>query len=243
MKYDLLTHLVKCSEGLGLFYVPMLTEPKPKERNPKYETYEIGTLNKTLLKLMQREYRKEYSDIKVIKKYFVESGIHLSMLSPIGMKHFYEENRKDYFVEAVNHYKSLVNQTLVYVDPDVGCDIGITRSFRSNKQKYIRKHEVLLLKENLRKGGTLCYFQHLGDANYSMLERTADLVEAFGELTLFVAYTRIQAGFVFIFNDEQTYFDKRRLIEQYYYQYAHLKHCDKFIIAGKPLKSSGFLAL
>lgn len=241
MKYDLLTHLVKFSEGFGLLYIPMLTEPKRKERNPKYETYEMGTLNKPLFKLMQREYRKDFSDIKMVKKYFVDSGIHLSMLCPTGMKYFSEENRKDYFIEAVNHYKSLVNQTLVYVDPDVGSDIGITRSFRSNKHKYVKKHEIISLQQNLRKGGSLCYFQHLGDSNYSIQERLKDLKDAFGEHTLFVAYTRIQASFVFIFNDEATYTDKRKAIEQYYHQYGHLKHCDKFIINGKPLKSSGFL--
>jgi hypothetical protein len=242
MKYDLLTHLIKCSEGCGLMYIPMLTEPQPKERNPKYETYEIGTLNKPLLKLMQKEYKKDFSDIKMVKKYFVDSGIHLSMLSPVGMKFFCEENRKDYFIEAINHYKSLVNETLVYVDPDVGCDIGISRRFRSNKHKYIKKHEVMSLQQSLRKGGSLCYFQHLGDSNYSMSDRMKDLTDAFGEFILFVAYTRIQAGFVFIFNDESTCLDKRVIIEQYYHQYAHLKHCDKFIINGKPLKSSGFLA-
>src|SRR6266581_8989593 len=108
MKYDLLTHLIKESDGLGLFYIPMLTEPKPKERNPKYETYEIGALNKPLLKLMKREYNKDYSDIKSIKKYFIDSDIYLSMLNPKGIKYFREEARKDYFTEAISHYKSLV---------------------------------------------------------------------------------------------------------------------------------------
>ncbi len=240
MKFDLLTHMVTNSERSGLFYIPMLTEPRPKERNPKYETYEIGTLNTSLLKLMQREYRKDFSDIKTVKKYFIDSGIYLSMLSPAGMKYFHEDNRKEYFQEAIKHYKSLVNETLVYVDPDVGCDIGISRRFRSNKHMYICKHELRLLQENLRKGGALCYFQHLGDSNYSIPERVEDLTEAFGEHILFVAYSRIQAGFVFIFNDEATCIDKRKLIEQYYHQYAHLKHKDKFTINGKPLSSSGF---
>jgi len=231
MKYDLLTHVIKQSDGLGLLYIPMLTEPQPKERNPKYETYEIGTLNKPLFKLMQREYKKELSDIKMVKKYFVDSGIHLSMLNPPDMKYFCDENRKEYFIEAVNHYKSLVNQTLVYVDPDVGCDIGVTRHFRSNKHKYVKKHEIISLQQNLRKNGVLCYFQHLGNAHYTIDERVKDLTDTYGELTLFVAYTRIQAGLVFIFNDEATYRDKRKLIEQYCYQYSHLKHKDKFIIA------------
>ena len=100
MKFDLLTFLVKGSNGLGLFYVPMLTEPKPKERNPKYETFEVGPLNEPLLKLMKKEYAKEYSDIKTVKKYFINSGIHLSMLAPMDNKkamYFEDGNRKGYF--------------------------------------------------------------------------------------------------------------------------------------------------
>ena len=247
MKFDLLTFLVKGSNGLGLFYVPMLTEPKPKERNPKYETFEVGSHNETLLKLMKKEYAKEYSDIKVIKKYFIGSGIHLSMLAPMDNKkavYFEDETRKEYFTEAINHYKSLVNPTLVYIDPDVGSDIGISRRFRSNRSMYIMKHELISFQQCLRKDGTLCYFQHLGDPNYTIAERVKDLHVAFGDLVLFVAYTRIQAAFVFLFNDEQAYRNQRKLIELYCKQYEHLKHKDKLIIIqGKPLQPGGFSAL
>jgi hypothetical protein len=244
-KLDLMTHLIKNSEGLGLFYVPMLTEPKPKERNPKYETFELGTLNTSLLNLMKAEYAKEYSDIRVIKRYFIRSGIHLSMLNPSKAakpEYFAEGMRKDYFTGAVNHYKSLVNSTLVYIDPDVGSDIGITRRFRSNRSLYIRKHELVSFQQHLRKGDILCYFQHLGDANYTIQERVKDLTETFGNQVLLAAYTRIQAAFVFIFADEHTYMDMRKLIENYFKQYDHLKHREKLIIHGKPLRPSGFRA-
>ena len=244
LKWDLITHIINGSDGLGFFYVPMLTEPLPKKRNPKYETFEIGILNKSLFKLMKREYLKEYSNIEVIKKYFIDSGIHLSMLNPIQQKklmYFTEESRKDYFSEAIKHHKSLVNPTLVYLDPDVGCDIGITRRFRSNKSRYVKRHEVVSFQQNLRKGEILSYFQHLGDGRQPISERIKSLNAAFGDNVLFVAYTRIQAGFVFIFHDDYTYRDKRNLIEYYIRQYDYLKHKDKFIIQGKPLKSSGFL--
>lgn len=242
-KLDLITQLIRNSDGLGLYYVPMLTEPKPKERNPKYETFELGTLNTSLLKLMKTEYAKEYSDIRVIKRYFIRSGVHLSMLTPIKSdkpEYFAEDMRKDYFGQAINHYKSLVNPTLIYIDPDVGSDIGITRRFRSNKSLYIRKHELISFQQNLRRGDILCYFQHLGDSNYTVQERVKDLTDTFGDLVLFAAYTRIQAAFVFIFTDEHTYKDKRKLIENYFKQYDHLKHREKLIIYGKPLRPSGF---
>jgi hypothetical protein len=237
------------SKGLGLFYVPMMTEPLPKERNAKYMTYELGCQNKPLYKLMKKEFGKPYSEIRAIKNYFVDSGIHLSMLSTDIHEnkkeiapYFNEDSRKEYFDLAFRHYKSLVNTTLIFVDPDVGCDVGITRRFRSNKQRYVKKHELLKLKENLRRGDFIAYFQHLGNPNYSMDDRCRDLHQSFGEWVLFTGYSRIQAGLVFVFNDEATYMDKRKVIEDYFRQHDHLKHRDKFIIRGKPLKSSGFRA-
>ncbi|PZR02921.1 MAG: hypothetical protein DI539_27235 [Flavobacterium psychrophilum] len=143
-KYDMLTHILTQSERLSLFYIPMITQPLPKERNSKCVTYELGRDNEPLFKLMQKEFGKEYSDISLIKKHFVKCGVHLSMLNPDGLAqanttiYFNENNRKEYFEQAVMHYRSLVNNTLVYVDPDVGSDVGIKRRFRSNKNMYIR---------------------------------------------------------------------------------------------------------
>jgi|GEM_PF-5124351 len=248
-KFSVITHLMQNSKGLGLFYVPMMTEPLPKERTPKYSTYELGCDHKDLFKIMKKEFKKEFSEISVIKKYFIQSGIHLSMLSiddgdsDSESIYFSEGNRKEYFDLALRHYKSLVNNTMIFVDPDIGCDVGITRRFRSYKHCYVKKSELINIIHQLRPGDFIGYFQHLGNSNYTIEKRMEDLRESFGEWVLFIGYSRIQASLVFIFNDEATYMDKRKLIEQYYQQYDHLKHRDKFIIRGKPLKSSGFLAL
>jgi len=249
-KFSVITHLIHGSKGLGLFYVPMTTEPLPKERNSKYTTYELGCGNKDLFKLMKKEFGKEFSEIGVLKKYLIGCGVHLSMLSIDDDSemndqsvYFCEDNRKQYFDLAIQHYKSLVNNTMVFVDPDVGCDVGITRRFRSNKQRYVKKSEVSKIFQCLRPGDFVGYFQHLGNSNYSIEARVKDLRESFGDWVLFIGYARIQASLVLIFNDEATYMDKRKLIEEYYQQYDHLKHKDKFIIRGKPLKTSGFRAL
>jgi hypothetical protein len=245
----MLTHILTRSERLSLFYIPMITQPLAKERNSKYITYELGRDNEVLFKLMRKEFDKEYSDISLIKKYFVKCGIHLSMFNPDGSTavdntaYFNEDNRKEYFEQAVLHYRSLVNKTLVYIDPDVGSDVGIKRRFRSNKNMYVRKQELIKIKHSLRPGDFMGYFQHLGNSNYSIDQRIHDLETSFGDLFLFIGYSRIQAGLVFLFNDESIYHDKRKLIEDYFRQYDHLKHRDKFIINGKPLKSSGFSAL
>ena len=243
-KFDLLTFVLTQSDKLNLFYVPMITEPLPKERTPKYATYEVGCLNETLYQLMNAEFNKDYSDISVIKKYFVKRGISLSILSSNAdetKSHFNEDNRKGYFASAIEHYQDLVNKTLVYIDPDVGSDIGVTRRYRSNKKSYVRRLELLKVKNCLKVGDFMSYFQHLGNSNYSFEKRIADLHDCFGDWVLFVGYTRIQAGFVFVFNDEATYMDKRRIIQAYFRQYGHLKHKDKFIIYGKPPQSGGFL--
>ena len=247
LKYDILTFLLTQSARLSLFYIPMITEPLPKERNSKYTTYELGRLNEILYQLMTEEFNKEYSYISRIKTYFLQRGINLSMLNPDGLEsetpsiYFDEHWRKEYFESAVRHYKNLENKTLVYVDPDVGCDIGITRRYRSNRKLYVRKLEILRIKNCLKVGDFMGYFQHLGNSNYSIENRMRDLCESFGDWVLFVGYARIQAGLVFIFNDEETYIEKRRLIENYFRQYDHLKHRDKFILEGKPPQHGGFL--
>lgn len=226
--------------------MPMITEPSRKERTPKYTTYEVGTLNKILFQLMESEFSKEYSDVSLIKDYFLERGINLSILNPDGgdrIVYFDEAIRKDYFGQAIQHYRSLINTTLVYVDPDVGSDIGVKRRYKSKRKMYVRKLELLKIKNCLKVGDFMAYFQHLGNSIYTIEKRLEDLNECFGEWVLFVGYSRIQAGMVFVFNDEATYMDKRKLIEHYFRQYDYLKHKDKFIIQGKPLKSSGFLAL
>jgi hypothetical protein len=248
-KYDLLTFILTHSRKLSLFYIPMITEPLLKERNMKYITYELGRRNKTLFKLMQSEFAKEYSDINVIKSYFVNQNIHLSILNPDVCEdgsppiYFREENRKNYFEQAVQHYRSLVNKTLVFVDPDVGSDVGITRRFRSNKNMYVRKQELIKVKGSLKSGDFIGFFQHLGNSNYTIERRLKDLQTCFGDWVLFTGYARIQAGIVFIFNDEATYIDKRKLILEYFRQYDDLKHRDKFIIQGKPPQTGGFSAL
>jgi len=248
LKYDILTFILTQSDRLNLFYIPMITEPLPKERNSKYVTYEVGRLNETLYQLMVDEFNKEYSDISLIKNYFLQRGINLSILNPDGQdrnsnaSYFDEHCRKGYFDEAIQHYKNLANKTLVYIDPDVGCDIGITRRYRSNRKLYVRKLELLRIKNCLKVGDFMAYFQHLGNSNYTIERRTHDLYECFGDWVLFVGYARIQAGLVFIFNDEATYREKRRMIENYFRQYDHLKHKDKIIIQGKPPQPGGFSA-
>lgn len=248
-KYDLLTFILTHSKKLSLFYIPMITEPLPKERNMKYITYELGVLNKPLFKLMQAEFAKKYSDINVIKSYFINQDIHLSILNPDVCEDgsdpifFSEANRKDYFEQAVQHYRSLVNNTLVFVDPDVGSDVGITRRFRSNRSMYVRRQELVKIKNTLRPGDFIGFFQHLGNSNYTVERRLVDLQTCFGPWVLFTGYARIQAGMVFIFNEEATYMDKRKLILEYFRQYDDLKHRDKFIIHKKPPQNGGFSAL
>lgn len=248
-KYDLLTFILTNSEKLSLFYVPMITEPLAKERNMKYITYELGTRNKELFQLMQTEFAKEYSDINIIKSYFVNQGIHLSILNPDVCDDgsdpifFGEANRKEYFEQAVQHYRSLVNNTLVFVDPDVGSDVGITRRFRSNRSMYVRRQELIKIKSALRPGDFIGFFQHLGNSNYTIEHRLVDLKACFGSWVLFTGYARIQAGMVFVFNDEASYIDKRKLILEYFKQYDDLKHRDKFIVHEKPPEHGGFSAL
>ena len=217
-KYNLLSFLIAYSNDLEMFYIPMETEPKPKVRTPKYSPFEIGKSNEVLHQLMVEEYNKEYSDLCTIKSYFQNVGIQMLMFEPsrAKRKYFNDGNRTEYFNQAINRYKSSAKSTVVVIDPDVGSDVGITRRYRSFKDRYVRKFELLKMKSNLKNGDFICYYQSLADGNRSIHKRISSLRDWFGKWVILVSSKKIQASMVMLFNDKETFNEKRKLIEGYF---------------------------
>jgi len=125
---------------------------------------------------------------------------------------------------------TLKKQTIIYFDPDVGADIGVTRRFRSNKELYIKREHLLKIKEQLRPKDFIGYFQHLGNTHYSIDKRISDIKDAFGEWSLMVGYARIQASIVLLLNEKKQYQDKLEKIREYFKKYEGLEHKEKIII-------------
>jgi hypothetical protein len=231
-KFDLLTYLAT-ADTLDILYVGMITEPQPKELDPKYLTYEIGNKNEELKMFLEERFKKDSkSDVHEIVKYFKNMNINFRMFTEDGLTtdSFQDKIRESYFDSVLNSMATLKKPTMIYFDPDVGADIGVTRRFRSNKELYIKGEHLVKTKEQLRPNDFIGYFQHLGNTHYSIDKRISDIKDAFGEWSLIVGYARIQASIVLLLNEKKQYQDKLEKIREYFKKYEDLKHKEKIII-------------
>ena len=145
-------------------------------------------------------------------------------------EYFQDNFRESYFENVSNNLATLKKNTLIYFDPDVGADIGVTRRFRSNKELYIKGEDLIRVKEKLKPTDFLGYFQHLGNTHYSIDKRIRDIKDVFGEYSLIVGYSRIQASIVLLMNDKKQFEDKREKVKSYFKNYGDLEHTEKIII-------------
>jgi len=231
-KFDLLTYLATV-DSLNIFYVGMITKPQPKELDPKYLTYEIGNKNHKLRTFLEDKFTKNpKSDVSEIEEYFKNMNIDFRMLADNDhtADYFQDSSRESYFDNVLNSITTLKKKSIVYFDPDVGSDIGVTRRFRSNKELYIKGLDLAKIKEHLRPADFIGYFQHLGNTHYSIDKRIVDIKNIFGEWSLMVGYSRIQASIVLLLNDKKQYEDKREKIKEYFKNYDDLEHKTKIII-------------
>lgn len=231
-KFDLLTYLATV-DSLDILYVGMITKPQPKELDPKYLTYEIGNKNKRLKVFLEERFAKNSkADVHEIEEYFKSMDINFMMTPDNGhtTEYFQDKSRQSYFDNVLNNIATLKNQSIIYFDPDVGADIGVTRRFRSNKELYIKGLDLARAKEKLRPTDYLGYFQHLGNTHYSIDKRISDIKDFFGEWSLIVGYARIQASIVLLLNSKKQYDDKHKKIREYFKNYDDLEHKEKIII-------------
>lgn len=227
-KFDLLTYLAKV-DSLNIYYIGMITSPQPKELDLKYTTYEVGNKNKTLREFLQSQFtRDENKVISLMKDYYQKISIGFNDAPQNG--YFKDETREEYFERAINNYTSTKSRSLVFFDPDIGSDIGVSRRFRSNKDMYVRGAEVKRIMEVIKSGDYIGFFQHLGNNNYSIANRLHDVRESLSPYALLIAYQRIQAAIVLVFNNEDELNDKKGKIREYINSYDHLKHKDKLIL-------------
>ena len=229
-KFDLLTYLAK-SDSLNIFYVGMITSPQPKEMDLKYTTYEVGNKNEVLMDFLQSQFIKDdHKVISLMREYFQNAMINFNDAPQNG--YFSDETREEYFDNAITNYKSVQSKSLVFLDPDVGSDVGITRRFRSNKHMYVKGTEIKRITKELKQGDYVGFFQHLGNHNYSIENRLKDIKDFFGSYALLVAYQRIQVAIVLLFNSKVELRDKEKRINEYIGLHDYLQHKDKLILAA-----------
>lgn len=225
-KYDILTYIVN-NELKELEYTAMLTLPEEKKNDPKYKLYEVGSKNKKLLNFID-QVNKESLPVESIDLYFKEN---LKIFSNTYFKdsnndYFSNDNRETYFNYLQKEISNKEN-ILLFLDPDVGLDLGITRRVRSNKQMYLFKDEVHSLLNNRRKKYCLAFFQHLGNHRFKLEDRLERYKEEYGKYVLIIAYERILASIIFILQDEISYNKIRKLLEKYIENYKDIPHSNK----------------
>ncbi len=208
----------------------METQPRLKENDPKYLTYEIGSKNERLWKFLQDRYNKPNSAFAEISQYFEESKITFKS-APTNYKqpYFDQDYRELYFDEVAKDYGNFNSSSILFIDPDIGTDIGISRRYRSMRHMYLRGVEIQKLQASLKPTDYLVYFQHLGNSNYSLERRLADIKSSLGEWVIMAGYQRIQAAIVLVLQSEGQLLDKREKIKQYFKQYEYLDHKEKII--------------
>ena len=236
-KYDVLTYLCNINM-VGLFYVPMLTEPEKRKNDPKYSLYEVGSKNNELFELLNEAIIKEL-DFSFINNYlemnipnykilFDRSYCNSEIISIDEIRYFTQENRSIYFSESLKIFKNWkIKRRIFFIEPDVGIDLGISRRVRSMRKMYLNTEEVLNIRSNIGKNDIICYFQHLGNPRYPLCKRHEDLVDKFGSNILIFSYERISAAMIFIFKDTELLLKFKEDLEKYKINYNEIKHLNK----------------
>lgn len=234
-KYDVLTFLTK-SEKSELFYVAMLTKPESKKLDPKYKLFELGFKNEILFKFINEINNIDSNiEVKDLTNYFnsvnVEHKIILNksfgsdnIISFEKIDYFENENRVDYFANAISIYKEQIAKVILFLDADVGIDLGVKRRVRSMKNMYLNTDEVHKINSNIKEKDFLCFFQHLGNPRFRIEERLIMLKQEYGEYVLLFAYERISASLVFIFKNEFEYLKIKKQLTEYMNLYKEIKH-------------------
>lgn len=240
-KYDLVTTLSRL-DNYCLYYVGMVTKPQPKVIDPKYKIYEIGSLNTKLTSFLQEKFdNQRVNQIRSIINYFDNQKINYCSITEyidesiqaresINLGYFDSQTRKEYFRYLVTKMKGDQRDKFIFIDPDIGSTIGISRRIRNNRSAYLKYEEIQMLLNTLEVDSYLGYFQHLGNTNYNLCDRLDDIKRGFGKYVIFTGYTRTQIGLVLIFRNEQHYLDKREKINEFILEYDHIEHKDKLFI-------------
>lgn len=222
-KYDILINSI----SLNLIYIAMLTEPESKKNDPKYKLYEIGTKNTKLLDYIKKVNNENLS-VENIEQFFKDNfkGESLFFFKNYDKKYFSHEKREEYFFNIkknINYDK----KSMIFLDPDVGIDIGVSRRVRSNKQMYVFKKEIDLLLNSISEDSFISFFQHLGNHRLTIEKRISLYKKEFGKYVLIIAYERILASIVFIFKNEEQYKNQKLKLMRYINNYKDSTHFEK----------------
>ncbi|MFN4007351.1 MAG: hypothetical protein ACK4HE_07555 [Chitinophagaceae bacterium] len=210
-KYDLIIQL--CNElNISLFYIPMLTKPEPKKRDPKYALYEIGSKNQKLYEFLRSANEDnsacqitdiiEYLKDEVLTVQWITQDYNLSDagLYVHGCGSLFTGERSDrtkYFNQVYDILGQTQGEKLIFLDPDVGIDTGQTQRYRKAPRLYFTLPELQAILKQRKEGDIVCFFQHLGNPYKSLEQKIEELNLTSGIKFAAIRYKRISMAMVF----------------------------------------------
>lgn len=238
-------YLMLCHVGVNgtLYYLPMTTEPEPKQFDPELEVYEIGADNDFLLEKIKKFANPEASyDPTCVYEIFEVAGWEYKIFSE-GMhskSYFKSSERTGYFQTVLDIFYEREDSVVFLIDPDVGIDLRASNQC-SNPEAYIKIEELMLFREALTAGDVLVCFQRLDHIESTLEDFLSQLKQVFGQWLFLTGYHPHQGSFIFVFDDEKTYRKYIDRTRQQYLPYRHLKNYkDLFIIESRSPKSGFF---
>ena len=199
----------------SLFYIPMITPSIPGSQDSKLTTKRTLELSTSLLQIQEEiEGSNSDLDLEIIKRYLQAEQLGYYMYSRTkGRKSFFaNETREGYFDRALAYYVNLNQDSILFVDPDIGSDLGLIKRRRNNPEKYLLKKEIGLLSYNMNVSDIMIFFQSFTTSIDSRLEKIAK------ELPFQICYfgfERYQGGIVIGVKDEATFTKFISKLEEY----------------------------
>ncbi len=167
-KYDLIYQLARASLVDNITFIPMLTAPDNTGHGGQTDRRKarVGARNKALVRFLDRCVAEGKRDIRQLESFFDQYSIKVEIYED----NFLHQRRKEYFTNVGNE---LVARSLIFVDPDVGLEVG------RRGEKHILYSEVKNLYEGMDEHSVLMIYQHFPRENHIeyLHRRVAELTE------------------------------------------------------------------
>lgn len=203
-KYDLLQRVLNEMSSLQrLTFIPMLTKYDSESSHGNKRNFDRakedgrpGTNNEKLIAFLKKhgEIDRDKRDFTKIEEYFKSESIEVVIYK--GHEYFDKMSREEYFKNIPGEY---LNNPLIFLDPDIGLQIG------NPTEKHVLYQEVKYLHYRMDEDSILMIYQHFPrwekDHTKYLNRRTNELKEQTKNLPIWITDNEI-IFFLLTKNDE-----------------------------------------
>ena len=167
-KYDLIYQIVKAGLVDSVTFIPMLMAPDNTGhgRQTNRNQARVGARNKALMRFLDKCVAEGKRDVRQLESFFGRYGIKVEIYED----DFSHQHRREYFTRVGGE---LVAGSLIFVDPDVGLEVG------RPGEKHVLYSEVKDMYEGMDEHSILMIYQHFPRENHLeyLHRRVAELAE------------------------------------------------------------------